>query len=107
MNLVDNAIKYSPNGGDIEVKAYRIEGGTPTISVRDHGLGIPPEKRSRIFERFYRAHTDIVLEGLGLGLFLSREILKAHGGSIDFADPEDGKGGTVFTIKLPDGQDPL
>lgn len=100
INLLNNAIKYSPNGGDIIVTGRELGGHAARISVRDHGIGIPPDKRDKIFTRFFRAHPD-VSSGLGLGLFLSKEIIEAHHGSITFSDPEDGQGGTVFTVSFP------
>jgi signal transduction histidine kinase len=97
-NLVDNAIKYSPNGGAIFVRACESSPGWAELSVRDHGMGIPPERRTRIFERFYQAH-DGQLGGLGLGLYISQQIVHLHGGQIEAECPPDG--GTKFTVKLP------
>jgi signal transduction histidine kinase len=98
-NLLDNAIKYSPNGGSIEVTVRRAEEDVAEIAVRDRGLGIPPERRTAIFERFYRAHTDSYQSGLGLGLYISRQIVELHGGVIGVEFPDDG--GTRFVIRLP------
>jgi signal transduction histidine kinase len=100
-NLLENAIKYSPDGGQIEVE---LSGRTPAapwveLAVRDHGLGIPPDRRERLFERFYQAHTAGHLSGLGLGLFISRHIVERHGGQIQATHPEDG--GTRFVVTLP------
>jgi signal transduction histidine kinase len=106
-NLLDNAIKYSPNGGEIEIE---LSSPTPPLSpttdrplvhlaVRDHGLGIPPDRRARLFQRFYQAHTEGHLSGLGLGLFISRHIVERHGGRIWATHPEDG--GTRFLVALP------
>jgi signal transduction histidine kinase len=68
------------------------------LSVRDHGLGIPSDKRGRIFERFYQAHQDRYRSGLGLGLFISRQIVELHGGEIRAEFPDDG--GTRFIVRL-------
>jgi signal transduction histidine kinase len=106
MNLLDNAIKYSPDGGQIEVELSGPTRTAPTarLIVRDHGLGIPPERRARLFERFYQAHTDGHLSGLGIGLFVSRHIVEQHGGQIRATHPRDG--GTRFVVTLPAGQEP-
>jgi signal transduction histidine kinase len=98
--LLNNAIKYSPAGGDIEV-AITIEGREATISVKDQGVGIPKAKHARIFERFYRAHTDTAHDygGMGVGLYLAREIIAQHGGRVWF-ESEEARGST-FHIVLP------
>ena len=98
-NLLDNAIKYSPEGGQIEVAVAGCDDGFARVSVRDHGIGIPPEKRSEIFDRFFRAHADDHRSGLGLGLYISRQIVALHGGEIEAEFPADG--GTRFIVKLP------
>ena len=98
-NLLDNAIAYSPDGGPIDVELVRPGPGTARLAVRDRGLGIPPERRARVFERFYRAHAGEHLSGLGLGLHLSRAIVAQHGGAIRAEFPEDG--GTRFVVTLP------
>jgi PAS domain S-box-containing protein len=97
-NLVQNAIKYSPDGGAIEV-ALRASGRSVELSVRDHGLGIPPEKRGQIFEQFYQAHEGNYQGGLGLGLYISHQIVELHGGEIRAEFPSDG--GTRFIVRLP------
>jgi PAS domain S-box-containing protein len=101
-NLIDNAIKYSPKGGRIEVEVDMAapQAGWVQLSVRDHGVGIPAEVLERIFERFYQvesasSHTT----GMGLGLYISRQIVELHGGRI-WAEVPDG-GGTRFVIALP------
>jgi signal transduction histidine kinase len=99
INLLDNAVKYSPAGGAIEVILAQPDGGSVEVAVRDHGLGIPPEKRAQIFERFYQAHADDHRSGLGLGLYISRQIVELHGGEIRAEFPPDG--GTRFVIRLP------
>lgn len=98
-NLIDNAIKYSPEGGRIEVEARLDDDTHVRLSVRDHGIGIPLEKRGEIFERFYQAHADDHRSGLGLGLFISRQIAELHGGSVRAEFPPDG--GACFVVILP------
>jgi signal transduction histidine kinase len=97
-NLVDNAMKYSPEGGAIVVRLRESPAGWAELSVRDHGMGIPPERRSQIFERFYQAH-DGQRGGLGLGLYISKQIVDLHGGEIEAECPPDG--GTRFVVRLP------
>jgi PAS domain S-box-containing protein len=97
-NLLDNAVKYSPDGGDIEVRVVRTP-ATVELSVRDYGLGIPAEKRHAIFERFYQAHSSGHRSGLGLGLYICRQIVEMHGGTIRAEFPTGG--GTRFVVALP------
>jgi PAS domain S-box-containing protein/excisionase family DNA binding protein len=98
-NLLDNATKYSPEGGPIEVVVSGPTGDRMEIAVRDHGLGIPLEKRALIFERFYQAHGNGHKSGLGLGLYVSRQIVELHGGEITAEFPPDG--GSRFVVRLP------
>ncbi|MEO8379281.1 MAG: HAMP domain-containing sensor histidine kinase [Acidobacteriota bacterium] len=100
MNLFDNAIKYSNGRKDLEVSVE----GTPAqvrIAVRDHGIGIPPVERKKIFEKFYRVGSGLVhdVKGSGLGLSIVAHVVKAHGGHVEVAS-EAGEGST-FTIVLP------
>jgi PAS domain S-box-containing protein len=97
-NLVTNAVKYSPAGGAIEV-VLRATARSMELSVRDHGIGVPPEKRARIFERFYQAHGETYQQGLGLGLYIGRQIVELHGGEIRAEFPDDG--GSRFVVTLP------
>ncbi len=103
-NLLDNAIKFSPKGGQIEIQLRREE-HRAVVSVRDPGVGIPKDRQSHLFERFYRAHigTPYDYGGLGVGLYISREIVRQHGGEIWF-DSEEGKGSTFYfcLILAPD-----
>ncbi len=69
------------------------------LAVRDHGIGIAPEERSHIFERFYQSRPSDQRAGLGLGLYVSRQIVELHGGSIEAEFPEDG--GTRIVVTLP------
>jgi len=98
-NLLDNAVKYGPDGGPVEVVLVRVGSDTVELSVRDRGLGIPAEKREQLFERFYQAHANGNRGGLGLGLYICRQIVELHGGSIRAAFPPDG--GTRFVVRLP------
>lgn len=100
VNLVDNAIKYTPAGGDIRVSAI-VEGGEVTVSVADTGVGIPPEVGDRVFEPFYRVRGTRPQHGQsssGLGLALTRRWIEAQGGTISWSANPDG--GTVFTFAL-------
>ena len=74
-NLLDNAIKYSPEGGPIEVELTQPAPDRVRIAVRDHGIGIPAGQEARIFERFFQAHRNSHRSGLGLGLYLSQQIV--------------------------------
>jgi len=99
-NLIDNAIKYTPEGPDPQV---RVE-GTPdhvSVTVRDFGIGIPAGEISRIFDRFSRASNarKMRISGTGFGLFLTKQLVQLHGGTIA-VESEEGKGST-FTVTLP------
>jgi signal transduction histidine kinase len=99
-NLLDNAVKYSNGGDEIEVGLASSDGDI-RISVTDRGIGIPKDEQQRIFERFHRVSTGLVhdVRGSGLGLSLVQHIVEAHGGRVT-VDSEVGKGST-FTIHLP------
>ncbi len=99
-NLVQNAVRYTPRGTLIEVGVgFSSSAGFVEISVRDHGPGIPPAKRAHIFDRFYQAHADNHASGMGLGLYISQQIARLHGGRITAEFPEDG--GSRFVVTLP------
>ncbi len=100
VNLIDNAIKYSPDGGSIDVEVWAPTAGEVTIAVSDEGIGIEPEHRDHIFERFYRAG-DGVISGMGLGLYITRQIVEMHGGTISAEFPASG--GSRFVVRLPRG----
>lgn len=99
INLLDNAIKFSPDGGRIEVELSQPEPDRVCLAVRDHGLGVPLEHRAHLFERFYQAHGGDYRSGMGLGLFISREIIELHGGTITAEFPSDS--GTRFVVGFP------
>lgn len=98
-NLLDNAIKHSPHGEPIAVTLSQPAPGTIELAVSDRGIGIPIEARERIFERFFQARSDDATQGLGLGLYVSRQIVELHGGQIRVDFPADG--GTRFVVTLP------
>lgn len=99
-NLVDNAVRHTNAGTTVAVRAYAADGGW-NVEVADHGPGIPPEFRSRMFSRFSRSDTARSPEdgGAGLGLALSEAIARAHGGNLALADDVDE--GAVFRLYLP------
>jgi two-component system sensor histidine kinase SenX3 len=99
-NLLDNAVKYSEEGGKVEFSA-QVEGFSVAISVRDHGIGIPSRDKERIFERFYRVDRtrSRATGGTGLGLAIVRHVAQAHQGEVS-VESEEGLGST-FTLKLP------
>jgi signal transduction histidine kinase len=98
-NLVDNAIKYTPVGGTVEVCTTR-EPPSISLVVKDSGMGISAEDLPRIWQRFYRADRSRSEQGLGLGLSLVKAIVEAHGGRVE-AQSELGSGST-FTVRLPE-----
>jgi signal transduction histidine kinase len=101
-NLLDNAVKYSPDGGPIRLALER-RGGEVEVRVADAGIGIPAEHRDHVFERFYQADGDAGRRrfgGLGLGLYISRAIIDAHGGRIWAAANPEGAG-SVFAFRIP------
>ena len=103
LNLVENAIKYSNNEGQITVSAAEKESEI-TVSVEDNGIGIDGSQIDRIFEKFYQIHDPLLKyqTGVGLGLSIAKEIVEAHGGSIKVYSQGYGKG-TKFTFTLPKG----
>jgi two-component system OmpR family sensor kinase len=97
-NLIDNAIRYTPSGGRVDVGVARA-GRNVVLSVRDSGPGIPPSDRSRAFERFARG-ADADAPGSGLGLAIVKRIAERHGGGVDLGEGLDGKGLGVV-VRLP------
>jgi signal transduction histidine kinase len=98
-NLITNAIKFTRQGGSIRVRSWR-EADSLCFAIRDSGAGIAPDKLESIFERFWQAGQDD-RRGLGLGLYISRCIVEAHGGRI-WAESKLGEGSTLrFTLRAP------
>ena len=99
-NLIDNAIKYTPDPGNVSVKLWQ-EGGTAILEVKDTGIGISPQFQQRVFERFYRVDKarSQSLGGTGLGLSIVKNITEKHGGSVS-VNSQLGNGST-FTLRLP------
>ena len=100
LNLVDNAMKYSPNGGTVEI-GVEPRAGRVRFYVRDEGLGIPPDEHERIFQKFYRLDPGMTrgVGGTGLGLYICSEIVRRMGGEI-WVDSSEGEGST-FSFELP------
>ncbi|MGN0464451.1 MAG: DUF4118 domain-containing protein [Acutalibacteraceae bacterium] len=103
INIVDNAIKYTPKGSNITIQTYK-QGDKAVITIADDGDGIPDDKKERVFDMFYSGANKIAdcRRSLGLGLSLCRSIVNAHGGTITVSD--NTPHGTVFTILLPAGE---
>jgi two-component system sensor histidine kinase KdpD len=101
VNVLENAVKYSPKDSLIEVSADLLD-QKARLQIADRGVGIPSEDLSRIFDKFYRVQRPESVSGTGLGLSISKGIVEIHNGQI-YARRRDG-GGTVITIELPLGQ---
>jgi len=98
-NLIDNAIKYSNEGGAINVNAS-LKGDLVEIAIEDHGIGMPSSVVGNLFQKFYRSHRSReTVAGTGIGLYISKAIVESHGGTIAVRS-EDGKG-SVFLVSLP------
>jgi signal transduction histidine kinase len=99
-NLVENAVKYSPDGGEVRIRVWQ-ENGTAGLSVSDQGIGIPHADLPHVFERFHRGANvdDRRFAGMGLGLFICHGIVEQHGGRI-WVESEPGRGST-FQVRLP------
>ncbi|MEW6031109.1 MAG: ATP-binding protein [Chloroflexota bacterium] len=97
MAVVDNAIKFSPRGGDVEIR-FKTDGERVAVSVQDHGIGISSDTKPRIFDRFYHIDRagDDVFGGLGLGLSIAKQVIEQHNGTI-VVDSTPGRGST-FTL---------
>ncbi len=100
INLLNNAVKFTPRGGEISIKASELNGQVE-VRVSDTGIGIPPEDLNRVFDRFYQVDSTLTREagGTGLGLAICKGIIEAHNGEI-WAESEPGKGSTfIFTLE--------
>ena len=99
-NLIENAVKYSPEGSEVLVRVQDVDGRAMT-SVADHGIGIPTDELAQVFERFHRGRqvSSTNYGGLGLGLYISKQIVERHAGSI-WVESREG-GGTTFFFALP------
>ena len=100
VNIISNAVKYSPESNRVKI-SLKLETDKVTISVKDYGMGIPKEEQHKIYEHFFRAKgkNEGDIPGLGLGLFISAEIVKQHGGEL-WVNSTEGKGST-FHFTLP------
>jgi two-component system OmpR family sensor kinase len=99
-NLINNALTYSASPPSVSIRVS--DAGAPSVSVEDNGIGIPLDKTEKIFERFFRIDDPSIgpQPGTGLGLFISRDLVERHGGSLVLEGSELGKGST-FTVRLP------
>jgi signal transduction histidine kinase len=105
-NLIDNAVKYSPDGGDVRVR-LEPAGKYVRFTVADEGLGIPPAEQTLIFEKFYRVDPDMAggIGGTGLGLYISRELVRRVHGRI-WVEANQGRG-SVFHVEIPAASEPV
>jgi two-component system, OmpR family, sensor histidine kinase VicK len=99
-NLLDNAVKYSPDGGSVRI-ALGQSGNRIRFRIEDQGLGIPPTEQARIFEKFFRLDPNLTrgVGGTGLGLYICRELVDRMDGRIWVTS--DGRRGSTFTVELP------
>ncbi|MCZ4223271.1 PAS domain S-box protein [Pedobacter rhodius] len=97
-NLIGNAVKYSPSGSVIQVACVTTDGAVK-VSIKDQGIGIEKSEIPKIFDRFYRVEGNHLISGFGIGLYVSSEIIKLHGGAI-WVDSAAGKG-SVFSFTIP------
>ncbi|MDR1118815.1 MAG: HAMP domain-containing histidine kinase, partial [Bifidobacteriaceae bacterium] len=102
-NLVANAIQHTPAGSPVEIGVGTAPGGRAVLEVRDHGPGVPPDKRAKVFDRFFRLDDSRSRDsgGSGLGLAIVAGLVQAHGGSVELRDTPGG--GSTFRIRLPQG----
>jgi two-component system sensor histidine kinase KdpD len=98
VNLIDNALKYSPPGSPIQIRTWPLDGEI-AIEVADQGVGIPAEDLDRVFQKFYRVQRPDNVTGTGLGLSISKGLVEAHGGRIWAQNRPNG--GAVITVALP------
>jgi two-component system, OmpR family, sensor histidine kinase KdpD len=98
VNLLENAVKYSPKGSLIEISASLVD-NKAVLEIMDRGMGIPPADLTRIFDKFYRVQRPESVSGTGLGLSIGKGIVEAHHGNI-YAHSREG-GGTILSVELP------
>lgn len=99
-SLIQNAVKYSPDGGEIRV-ALRFDNDFAYISIQDHGLGISPDDIPHLTEKFYRGHLNNHSNGYGLGLYFVNELIKAQGGCLQIESEGIPGNGSTFTLTVP------
>jgi signal transduction histidine kinase len=97
-NMLDNALKYTPDGGSVTISVHCLQGEALTV-FRDTGVGIPPEEQDKIWARLYRGDKSRSQRGLGLGLSLVKAVVEAHGGLVSVSSVPNA--GSQFTIRLP------
>jgi signal transduction histidine kinase len=99
-NLISNAIKYSPEGGDIEIRVARVGDGC-VIDITDNGVGIATEEQTHLFDRFFRGTqaADLHIQGVGLGLSIVKRIIEGHGGRVDVVSTPGA--GATFRLSIP------
>ncbi len=107
VNLVDNAVKYSPDGGPVAISGGVDGSGAVSLTVADAGIGVPRWESRRIFERFHRAQHPVAARtrGMGIGLYICDAVMRAHGGGISVAAGPGGRG-AAFTLSFPDAANP-
>jgi two-component system sensor histidine kinase VicK len=100
VNLLDNAVKYSPDGGHIHLRIAPADGFV-SFAITDEGLGVPTSEHGRVFEKFYRLDPELTrgVGGTGLGLYISRELVRRMNGRISI-ESQEGEGST-FKVELP------
>jgi signal transduction histidine kinase len=106
LNLIGNAVKYSPQGGPVEVQAERAEPWA-LVQVRDQGIGIPAAAQAQLFAQFYRAPNAVSrqISGMGIGLYIVKELVERHGGTVSVESAEGE--GSSFTLLLPLAESPI
>jgi len=99
ISLVDNAIKFSPQGGGVEIRLTKVKGQI-YVAVEDHGIGISPDTMPRIFDRFYHLEKsdENLFGGIGLGLAITRQVIKQHNGTLEVESAPNK--GSKFTMRL-------
>lgn len=103
LNLIDNAVKFTPEGGSVEIRLTRLD-GVARFTIRDDGYGIPEDVQKHIFDKFYQGDTSRAVSGNGLGLSIAKRVVALHGGTISCRSEEGA--GTEFTVELPLPQAP-